>query len=243
VGPFLFTDEEFEGLGSRLDTYPLSHAVMASGAFPGAFHNVTLTNFKAAGYFQHLFDGGPSDNLGVLALLDIARQLRPHAGCFLFVVDAFPYNVGKGERRSDTREFFDFFVDHNAFDSADVFLTLRRYDTLQRQLGYPKNMAIGERPLWSFTMANGVECSVWHLTFQSLLTRPHTRDDLKEALKADQQVNVIRTRYRLEGPKGFSEKDVQDLLFSVAHSLVHEDAVPLTAACNWFRARKLDVCR
>src|ERR687895_29635 len=32
---FRFTDEIFTGIGSRLDSYPVSHAVMASGAFPG----------------------------------------------------------------------------------------------------------------------------------------------------------------------------------------------------------------
>ena len=44
---FRFTDQDFKTLQSRLDTYPISHAVMASGAFPGAFNNVT---------FPELFD-------------------------------------------------------------------------------------------------------------------------------------------------------------------------------------------
>jgi patatin-like phospholipase len=43
---FSFTTEYFENLGSRIDTYPLSSAVMASGAFPGVFHNVTLRDFN-----------------------------------------------------------------------------------------------------------------------------------------------------------------------------------------------------
>jgi Patatin-like phospholipase len=46
-----FLDSNFrEKLYSRLDTFPISQAVMASGAFPGAFSNVTLTNFW--GYFE-----------------------------------------------------------------------------------------------------------------------------------------------------------------------------------------------
>jgi NTE family protein len=42
---FQFTEERFRELGSRLDTYPVSAAVVASGAFPGAFHPVTLRNY------------------------------------------------------------------------------------------------------------------------------------------------------------------------------------------------------
>jgi predicted acylesterase/phospholipase RssA len=77
TGPFVFTDETFEILGSRLDDYPLTHAVMASGAFPGAFHNVTLKDFGRDGYYQHLFDGGPSDNLGVHTLLTMIDSTMP----------------------------------------------------------------------------------------------------------------------------------------------------------------------
>ena len=44
---------------------------MASGAFPGAFHNVTLVDFSRPDRYQHLFDGGPSDNLGVHTLLRV----------------------------------------------------------------------------------------------------------------------------------------------------------------------------
>jgi hypothetical protein len=42
---FPFTEENFSTLRSRLDTYPIAHAVMASGAFPLVFHNVTLRSY------------------------------------------------------------------------------------------------------------------------------------------------------------------------------------------------------
>lgn len=45
-----YSNEMFTDLTSRLDTYPISHAVMASGAFPGAFHYVTLTNYASLDY-------------------------------------------------------------------------------------------------------------------------------------------------------------------------------------------------
>ena len=79
--PFIFTDEGFSNLGSRLDTFPIAHAVMASGAFPGVFGHVTLKDFTETTYdptinamksipaFERLYDGGPSDNLGIWTLL------------------------------------------------------------------------------------------------------------------------------------------------------------------------------
>jgi predicted acylesterase/phospholipase RssA len=248
-GPFLFTDDEFTRLGSRLDLYPLSHAVMASGAFPGAFHNVTLTDFGRDGRYQHLFDGGPSDNLGVNALLRMVDAARPPGGCFLFVVDAFPYGSGKGESRSDTRNFLDFFVDQNVSDSADVFLTLRRYDTLRHVLGYPRDN-VGERPQWDFRSPGGVECRVWHLTFPSVTRRPsgkteateRARRTLRRQLEEDLKVNQVRTRYRLEGPKGMNPEEVQGLIFGVAQHLIRDDADTLDAACEWFRTRGLPAC-
>lgn len=84
-GKFVFTDEAFAELNSRLDTYPVSHAVMASGAFPGAFHNVTLEDYKSGGYV-HVFDGGAADNLGSRLCLKwsgsftIPRPVRVPAG-------------------------------------------------------------------------------------------------------------------------------------------------------------------
>lgn len=44
---FSFTDENFTRLGSQIADYRVSQAVIASGAFPGAFRNVTLRNFTA----------------------------------------------------------------------------------------------------------------------------------------------------------------------------------------------------
>lgn len=119
---FTFTDESFQAIESRLDNYPVSHAIMASAAFPGAFNNVTLGDYSARprteelltpeelanpiGYYRrqpkkfykHLLDGGPSDNLGVRALDRILRRLdrqdRPLKGCLLIVVDAYPDTAG-----------------------------------------------------------------------------------------------------------------------------------------------------
>jgi predicted acylesterase/phospholipase RssA len=247
---FVFTDESLESLGSRLDTYPLSHAVMASGAFPGAFHNVTLEDFRRPGYYQHLFDGGPADNLGVHTLLALIDAAQPRGGCFIFIVDAYPYQTGKGEDQSDTRGVFDFFVDQNVSDSSNVFLTLRRYDTLRRYLQYPAASKVGEVPQWDFTTDGGVACRVWHLTFQSLIVREGTRTqesrearrNLKRQLEEERKVNLIPTRYRLQGPKGMNAQEVQGLIFGVAQHLVRDDDDTLHHACEWFKDRHLDAC-
>jgi predicted acylesterase/phospholipase RssA len=254
VGAFVFTDEAFERLGSRLDDYPLTHAVMASGAFPGAFHNVTLRDFRRAGYFQHLFDGGPSDNLGVHTLLDLIDAVKPTRGCFLFVVDAYTYNRGKGERLSDTRRFFDFVVDQNALAASDVFLTLRRYDTLRERLHYPGGEA-GAVPQWDFTTPGGVVCRSWHLTFQSLLVRQNkartaatqqARDNLAAQLekdrRRDQAVNLVPTRYRLEGPEDMTMREVQSLIYGVANHLLRDDDDMLRRTCRWFEDHQLPAC-
>jgi hypothetical protein len=42
---FVFDNDSFRRLNSRLDSYPIAHAVMASAAFPVIFHNVTLRDY------------------------------------------------------------------------------------------------------------------------------------------------------------------------------------------------------
>lgn len=97
--PFIFTAPRMLGLRSRLDRYPIAAAVMASGAFPGVFNNVTLANFSTTfttrddkyiwgndpcgtsprspltpASYLHLYDAGATDNLGVDALLGDAKS-------------------------------------------------------------------------------------------------------------------------------------------------------------------------
>lgn len=49
---FSITSEGFHAYGSRLDTFPISEAVMASSAFPGFFNNVTLRAYDNPVPFQ-----------------------------------------------------------------------------------------------------------------------------------------------------------------------------------------------
>ena len=240
---FLFTDEAFERLNSRLDTYPVSHAVMASGAFPGAFHNVTLEDYSSPDSYMHLFDGGPSDNLGIETLLDIIRKLydredgKGPRGCFLFIVDAFPFERGKGRHERDTRKALDFIVDDNVLDSADVLLSLRRQDVL-REVGFTRPDWIGKEPYQQFKVfpgkIGGPHCSAWHFTFQGLLSRT----DLPPRAKGvGEVVNRISTQYRLHAPGPHTAQELQDRLYEAAHILVREDITNRQKACLWFRDR------
>ena len=193
---FVFTDETFRRrLNSRLDTYPLSHAIMASAAFPGVFQNVTLQDYRDTKRYQHLFDGGPSDNLGVESIeasikaLDKKTRLgaKRIEGCMLILIDSFTNDAVRRDqdesRNSDPRKLLDFFVDDNFSNAVDAMLSHRREDSLEA-LGFPfekfddenKNMSIGKQGVWSYVPLRYIEgslnrdlvCHVWHLTFQRL---------------------------------------------------------------------------
>src|SRR2546429_1930551 len=103
---------------------------MASGAFPGASNNVPPQNYSPQSgrpHYIHLFDGGPADNLGIKTLLRLLRgqiytaSASPR-GCFLFAVDAYPFERGNGVVDRDTRGFSDLILDDNVLDSPYVLL-------------------------------------------------------------------------------------------------------------------------
>lgn len=181
---FVFSDETFDAMKSRLDTFPVSHAVMASSAFPGAFHDVTLKDYHIStqGHYEHLFDGGPSDNLGVNTLLDLVRGLyqagpgeKTPDGCMLFVVDAHNYQeVPEHVLDADTRSFFDFFVDTNIMAASDALLSSRREDVLKEVKIGVNEIDINPYKDFSFKIfpekkdSPEAACKVWHISFQRL---------------------------------------------------------------------------
>jgi hypothetical protein len=153
-GSFSFTERAFgSGLQSELSTFRIANAVAASAALPGVFNNFSLASYSVSSNrevrvngYMHLFDGGPSDNLGVDALLSHAREwyfnsvmMGPKpGGCMLLIVDAFASNTGRSSLvlESDIRRPYDFLVDFNFMDAMDALLARRRSDTLQA-LGVP----------------------------------------------------------------------------------------------------------
>lgn len=247
---FVFSEERFNSLHSRLDTYPLANAVMASSAYPGAFHDMTLKDYSVLDQenFEHVIDAGPSDNLGTTTLLTIAAGLyrfeEKPKGCFLFVVDAYPARVNPEYKRlPDTRQFFDFLYARNVAAASDALLSARRIDLLTQLNQFP-----GESGIDPFQPNIGpdaiypdpqdylqIECAVWHLSLQRLYSEDFggsavkedkkLRDEIKELAEV---VNSIPTRYKLigDGPSDdarLTSHELQAHLFKAAHSLLYLD--------------------
>ncbi len=146
---FAFSEEEFSARNSRLDSYPIARAVMASGAFPGAFSSITLRNhppLRPDGSqaeepsYTHLMDGGPADNHGIDKLLQTARSAwqrspdRAAFACLFVIVDAHVTNHASA--RATDRDLrnapLDYLVDPNVFEAIDTLLVQRRGDSLAR---------------------------------------------------------------------------------------------------------------
>jgi len=151
---FAFSSRGFRSIGSRIGSYPIGNAVMASAAFPGAFNSVTLRTYplgeKKESYI-HVFDGGPADNLGVESLLRLAistarkgntdvmlrhggrDEWRKPAACLIIMADAYPVGtIGLNRYRNDPRGLIDNFVDFNFMQAFDHFLSRRRDEFLEK---------------------------------------------------------------------------------------------------------------
>lgn len=258
---FAFTDEKFKARGSRLDTYPVSHAAMASGAFPAAFAAVTLEVYgrgrdpgSDGGRYLHVYDGGPADNLGITTLVeDMVRSLysadpKPQ-GCFLLVLDAHTFDPteqirGQGER--DPRGLIDFFVDLNALDASSVLLSKDRR-VLLHGAGIDKP---GHAPVGSFRIHSRAprpvelgECTVWALTFDRLWELAADAPEARRLELRDlaRTVNRIQTRFLLAGPEGMTAQQLQEVLYEAGRVLVWEDADSLSKACEWFRGHRIEL--
>jgi NTE family protein len=141
---FAFSEESFNARNSRLDTYPIARAVMASGAFPGAFSSVALRNhaprrpdgsISPDASFTHLMDGGPADNYGIDKLLQAARSgWEAGFGCLFIVIDSHITNhAGARANDRDLRKSpLDFLLDPNVFDAVDTLLAQRRSESLAK---------------------------------------------------------------------------------------------------------------
>lgn len=255
---FVYSDEQFaHGLNSRLDTYPVANAVMASSAFPGVFQNITLKDYRIKGgefsrdelggetqNYGHLFDGGPSDNLGVKPLVEIIDNLyqsgdpqKQPKGCFLFVADAYPYQESLNHlQKMDTRSWYDYIFSTNLISASDTQLSTHRTD-MMKELGvdttfnhlqpYVQEKRAGD----SKNPVNGKlsNCNIWHLTFQRMyepsfetIIGPDGIDLLRNVRKV---VTGTPTRYKLTEVQGYSPETVQDYLFKAANILVKNDKV------------------
>lgn len=239
---WVFTSENFNAIGSDLNKFAVSEAVMASGAFPGAFNNVTLKDYAAPDSmsFIHLFDGGPTDNLGVSALLrevDRLEKEAPLRGCFIFVIDAFTDAMVSFDKigEADSRTFSDFFIDSNALAASDTLLARARRKQFQ-------NLGI-INPHWQSYFSPSVQkrgsCAVRVLSLERLKslsgldvgsqTRLNGRCQRNRNTAIACAVSSIPTAYKLHLPDTEeTATELQDYLFEAARWIVTEDRLPVS---------------
>jgi len=126
---FAFTPEKFEEISSDLGRYPISHAVMASASFPGAFNYVTLRDFRKQNYI-HLLDGGAYDNLGLnavrTAMTPSAKKDSGLENRVVIIVDAYMALDTGLAKKAEARSWSDYLLDSNFFVAYDTLLTSLR---------------------------------------------------------------------------------------------------------------------
>ena len=135
---FSFTREDFTKLlGSEINTYSLARAVMASATFSGVFPDMTLRDYRVdKARFLHVFDGGNSDNLGLVSAKRLIQEAEARTGSsrqckyIVICVDAYTEPRGVDRDEADPRSFVDRFLDTNFMDSIDALLTANRWRVL-----------------------------------------------------------------------------------------------------------------
>jgi len=217
---FTFTDDRFrETLYSNLARYQVANAVNASSSFPAVFDDVTLEQYTDPPKYFHLYDGGPTDNLGVQALMEFLIRtvtgtnldtLFPK-GCMIIVVDASPAsgNDRLGDRESD-RTLPDYFVNTNAIDASDVMLGDLRVRILKEA-----GIQTVDRDISGVVQMPDLHycrCEVRHVALRHLLYHEMARSEDDEFVV---RVTRIKTNFGIS-------KEEQDDLFRAAKVLVAE---------------------
>jgi TPR repeat protein/predicted acylesterase/phospholipase RssA len=264
---WIFSDQSMKMLNSRLDNFPVSRAVIASAAFPGAFHNVTLSNYHpkhvidgGTKQYLHLYDGGASDNLGIETLLASAKlayyQYRKFDGstndfgCFFFVVDSYAQaflDLHKGDNEPNTEKFIDYFIDTNALAASDLLMRKQRDAALRNIHLDPLTYggSVQEFPL----IPSGPLCTVWHIALERV--EPNGDDykqniTTKDTFYAELQKDIfgtvahIDTRFKLVNRWVSDPKLLQDALFLAAHYNISQNHAALHKVCAWFVAHHFE---
>ena len=178
---FQFTHEDFAKVCSNLDRYPVANAVMASSAYPVLFSFVTLTNqcgqYSESGIkidglnptYRHVFDGGNSDNLGLLGLHGTLRKLARKIDLkaapktpdktsepakldkpddvIIFQANASLGVPGRSKELSDTRGIIGRFFDTNIIDTTDVLMGIGYDNTHKETDNLLEHAAKNSRPV------------------------------------------------------------------------------------------------
>src|SRR2546427_7991003 len=142
---FTFTHEDFAAkLNSDVADYELARAVMASATFPAAFNYMTLRDFHeppdcpdhGGVCYVHVFDGGNSDNLGLISIKRVllsgrARATREYERIVVVFVDAFRRSLGVSPSSADPRGLLSYVIDTNFLDATDSLLEANRQRILE----------------------------------------------------------------------------------------------------------------
>ena len=234
---FTFTREDFkEKINSEIKNYNLSHAVMASAAFPAAFSYVTLKNCFKEDRYIHLFDGGNSDNLGLNSIERFLNENLAIDEKAEFSVQEKGQEVTKQEYLIDEhgitlRKKADKTVKHIVILLVDSFVKphgagpehinprgftsyfvdtnfIKTFDTLLKSL---RNEQLKKIDTFSNLFSKGKDDSFVfiHLTFEDILNSPDLKP--KEREKMFEKLNAIST----------------DLSISEENADLIDDAVPL----------------
>jgi predicted acylesterase/phospholipase RssA len=152
---FAFTRETFQDeLASDISKFPLAYAVMSSASFPGAFPYRTMRNFKVKPphdpSYEHVFDGGNSDNLGLSSVKEVIRKRETARGAgkttyVVICVDSYTEPRGARPRDADPRSAVDYVVDTDFLDAIDMLLKLNRYHLLATFMSEEQQTALTKK--------------------------------------------------------------------------------------------------
>jgi predicted acylesterase/phospholipase RssA len=235
---FTFTREDFAAkLNSEIAYYELARAVMASATFPAAFNYMTLGDLheppgcgsQGQPCYVHVFDGGNSDNLGLVSLKRVllsndAAAIRQHRRIVIVFVDSFRRALGADPTAADPRSATDHIVDRNFLDATDSLLQGNRERTLNDFFGrtlatytkseecdrenlYDRDHACIVGPSWKGPTSDQLERELrakmffFHVTFAAV-TEPKIQDKLE----------AIPTTFRFDdGEMGAIQAGVQNI--------------------------------
>ena len=263
-----FDDSYFASVGSRLDTYRLSYAVAASTSVPGIFHGMALRNYSnsVAEQYQHVLDGGVSENLGLEPLLNMVAELQMAANkpagtqplpCFLFVIDSFggPSPIKRSKQNRDIREWTDYIIDKNIMEALDTSVTHGREKLLDQigQSNWRDHATFTIRVPRAYVRTNDppfysrdYTCDVWHFSFSRLastepdvLRKPTVRYLHNNVIAIQEAVHQIETHWKLTAEGTCTTQDLQDVIYDAASILVNEQTGRLARTSRWFWANGL----
>lgn len=233
---FTFTREDFvTKLNSDISSYELARAVMASAAFPAAFNYMTLGDLREqprcpddGPCYVHVFDGGNSDNLGLLSvkrvlLMNGAAALEHYDRIVVILVDSYRRSLGANPRSPNPRGPLSYLVDLNFLDATDSLLEANRQRLLREF--FSRDIASGYASVIdcyhdSLPDDACVTSPAWQgpaaATVQELLTRKlfffHVAFDAVTNPDVQTRLHDIPTTFKLEDDEAEAiERGVEDI--------------------------------